>query len=48
MSPFADRFRAVLNTFRLLFNAYFDTDLPLLPDESFTLRHSAPLEFPEP
>ncbi len=37
-----------VNTFRLLFNAYFDTDLPLLPDESFTLRHSAPLDFPEP
>lgn len=37
-----------VNTFRLLFNAYFDTNLPILPDESFSLRHSAPLEFPEP
>lgn len=37
-----------VNTFRLLFNAYFDTGLPLLPDESFTLRHPEPLEFPEP
>ena len=37
-----------VNTFRLLFNAYFDTKLPILPDESFTLRHSEPLEFPDP
>ncbi len=37
-----------VNTFRLLFNAYFDTNLPILPDESFTLRHSEPLEFPDP
>jgi hypothetical protein len=36
-----------VNTFRLLFNAYFDTDLPILPDESFTLDHPEPLEFPE-
>ena len=36
-----------MNTFRLLFNAYFDTDLPLLPDESFTHGHPEPLEFPE-
>jgi hypothetical protein len=36
-----------VNTFRLLFNAYFDTDLPILPDESFTLNHPEPLEFPE-
>jgi len=39
---------AVLVAFRLLFNAYFDTDLPLLPDESFTHGHPEPLEFPEP
>jgi hypothetical protein len=37
-----------VNTFRLLFNAYFDTDLPLLPDESFTHSHPGPLEFPVP
>ncbi len=37
-----------VNTFRLLFNAYFDTDLPLLPDESFTHGHPEPLEFAEP
>lgn len=37
-----------VNTFRLLFNGYFDTNLPLLPDESFTLRRPEPLEFPEP
>lgn len=37
-----------VNTFRLLFNAYFDTDLPLLPDESFSLSHPEPLTFPEP
>ncbi len=37
-----------VNTFRLLFNAYFDTNLPILPDESFTLRDSEPLEFPDP
>ena len=37
-----------VNTFRLLFNGYFDTNLPLLPDESFTLNHPEPLEFPEP
>ena len=37
-----------VNTFRLLFNAYFDTELPLLPDESFTHGHPEPLEFPEP
>jgi hypothetical protein len=36
------------STFRLLFNAYFDTDIPLLPDESFTHGHPEPLEFPEP
>jgi hypothetical protein len=36
-----------VNTFRLLFNAYFDTDLPILPDESFTLDHPEPLEFPD-
>jgi hypothetical protein len=35
-----------VNTFRLLFNAYFDTDLPLLPDDSFTRGHPEPLEFP--
>ncbi len=37
-----------VNTFRLVFNAYFDTDLPILPDESFTHAHPEPLEFPEP
>jgi len=37
-----------VNTFRLLFNAYFETDLPILPDESFTLDHPEPLEFPDP
>lgn len=36
-----------VNTFRLLFNAYFDTNLPILPDESFTLDHPEPLVFPE-
>ena len=36
-----------VNTFRLLFNGYFDTDLSLLPDESYTLSHPEPLEFPE-
>jgi hypothetical protein len=36
-----------VNTFRVLFNAYFDTDLPILPDESFSLDHPEPLEFPE-
>jgi hypothetical protein len=35
-----------VNTFRLLFNAYFGTDLALLPDDSFTNGHSEPLEFP--
>jgi hypothetical protein len=25
-----------VNTFRLVFDRYFDTDLPLLPDRSFT------------
>ena len=35
-----------VNTFRLLFNAYFDTDLPLLPDESYSRGHSEPLVFP--
>jgi len=35
-----------VNTFRLLFNAYFDTDLPLLPDQSFSRGHSRPLQFP--
>ena len=37
-----------VNTFRLLFNEYFDTDLPLLPDESYTRAHPEPLEFPSP
>ncbi len=37
-----------VNTFRLLFNAYFDTGLPILPDESFTHGHPEPLVFPEP
>jgi hypothetical protein len=37
-----------VNTFRLLFNAYFDTNLPILPDESFTLDHPEPLQFPAP
>ena len=37
-----------VNTFRLLFNEYFGTDLPLLPDESFTRSHPEPLEFPSP
>lgn len=37
-----------VNTFRLLFNGYFGTDLPILPDESFTLDHPEPLEFPGP
>jgi hypothetical protein len=37
-----------VNTFRLLFNAYFDTDLPLLPDESYSVSHPEPLVFPEP
>lgn len=36
-----------VNTFRLLFNGYFDTNLPLLPDESFSLAHPEPLSFPE-
>lgn len=35
-----------VNTFRLLFNEYFDTDLPLLPDESYTSGHREPLTFP--
>jgi len=35
-----------VNTFRLLFNAYFDTDLPLLPDESYSRGHSEPLQSP--
>jgi hypothetical protein len=37
-----------VNTFRLLFNAYFDTNLPLLPDESFSQEHPEPLTFPDP
>jgi hypothetical protein len=37
-----------VNTFRLLFNAYFGTDLPLLPDESFSQDHPEPLTFPQP
>lgn len=35
-----------VNTFRLLFSGYFGADLPLLPDESFSLDHREPLEFP--
>ena len=35
-----------VNTFRLLFNAYFGTTLPLLPDDSFTRGKPEPLEFP--
>jgi hypothetical protein len=35
-----------VNTFRLLFNAYFDTDLELLPDDSFTSGQREPLTFP--
>jgi hypothetical protein len=35
-----------VNTFRLLFNAYFDTDLELLPDDSFSTGHREPLTFP--
>jgi hypothetical protein len=37
-----------VNTFRLLFNGYFGTSLPILPDESFSLGHREPLEFPAP
>jgi hypothetical protein len=37
-----------VNTFRLLFDAYFGLDIPLLPDESFSLGHEEPLEFPAP
>jgi hypothetical protein len=36
-----------VNTFRLLFNAYLDTDLELLPDDSFTGGHKEPLTFPD-
>ncbi|HSJ90256.1 MAG TPA: hypothetical protein VK909_23800 [Anaerolineales bacterium] len=34
-----------VNTFRLIFNAYFDTDLPLLDDRTFlvTWQHPAPI-----
>jgi hypothetical protein len=35
-----------VNTFRLLFNAYFGTTLPLLPDDSFTRGKPEPLAFP--
>jgi hypothetical protein len=37
-----------VNTFRVLFDAYFGLDIPLLPDESFSLGHDEPLEFPAP
>ncbi|HET9521486.1 MAG TPA: hypothetical protein VFO73_10605 [Candidatus Limnocylindrales bacterium] len=37
-----------VNTFRILFNAYFGTDLPLLPDESYSVNHPEPLVFPAP
>jgi hypothetical protein len=34
-----------VNTFRLIFNRYFETQYPLLPDRSYYSRWSAPYEF---
>lgn len=36
-----------VNTFRLLFNLYFDTDYELLPDVSYLLRNTEPLDVTE-
>lgn len=34
-----------VNTFRVIFNTYFDQDLPLLPDRSFFSTHQRPYAF---
>jgi hypothetical protein len=33
------------NSFRLIFNELFDTQLPLVPDETYFSHHSQPFEF---